>query len=145
MIHEREAFGPVSTIMPYKNLEEAITLAQMGKGSLVSSIATNDDNIAKEYVINAASHHGRILVLNRENAKESTGHGSPLPHQPGPSGHCNRSHTAQRVMPWCKCLTASVSLQSAIKLPSQSPKVAPSCCLPTCRTQSMHRKISRCY
>jgi len=78
-IHEREAFGPVSTIMPYKTLEEAITLSQMGKGSLVSSIITNDDNIAKEYVINAASHHGRILVLNRENAKESTGHGSPLP------------------------------------------------------------------
>ena len=78
-VHETEAFGPVSTIMPYKNLEEAITLAQMGKGSLVSSIATNDDNIAKEYVINAASHHGRILVLNRESAKESTGHGSPLP------------------------------------------------------------------
>ena len=78
-IHEREAFGPVSTIMPYKNLEEAIKLAEMGKGSLVSSIATNDDEIAKEYVINAASHHGRILVLNRESAKESTGHGSPLP------------------------------------------------------------------
>lgn len=79
LIHEREAFGPVSTIMPYKNLDEAITLAQMGKGSLVSSIATNNDKIAKEYVINAASHHGRILVLNRESAKESTGHGSPLP------------------------------------------------------------------
>lgn len=78
-VHETEAFGPVSTIMPYKNLDEAITLAQMGKGSLVSSIATNDDNIAKEYAINAASHHGRILVLNRESAKESTGHGSPLP------------------------------------------------------------------
>ena len=80
VIHEREAFGPVSTIMPYKNLDEAITLAQMGKGSLVSSIATNDDAIAKDYVINAASHHGRILVLNRESAKESTGHGSPLPY-----------------------------------------------------------------
>lgn len=80
IVHEREAFGPVSTIMPYKNLDEAITLAQMGKGSLVSSIATNDDKIAKEYVINAASHHGRILVLNRESAKESTGHGSPLPY-----------------------------------------------------------------
>ena len=79
VIHEREAFGPVSTIMPYNNLEEAITLAQMGKGSLVSSIVTNDDKIAKEYVLNAASHHGRILVLNRESAKESTGHGSPLP------------------------------------------------------------------
>lgn len=78
-VHEREAFGPVSTIMPYKNLDEAITLAQMGKGSLVSSIVTFDDAIAKEYVVNAASHHGRILVLNRESAKESTGHGSPLP------------------------------------------------------------------
>ena len=80
IIHEREAFGPVSTIMPYKNLDEAILLAQMGKGSLVSSIATNDDKIAKDYVVNAASHHGRILVLNRESAKESTGHGSPLPY-----------------------------------------------------------------
>ncbi len=77
--HITEAFGPVSTLMPYKNLDEAITLAQMGKGSLVSSIATYDDTIAKEYVIGAASHHGRILVLNRENARVSTGHGSPLP------------------------------------------------------------------
>lgn len=80
VIHEREAFGPVSTIMPYKALDEAIQLAQMGKGSLVSSIATFDDKIATDYVINAASHHGRILVLNRESAKESTGHGSPLPY-----------------------------------------------------------------
>ncbi len=79
LVHETEAFGPVSTIMPYKNLDEAIELAQMGKGSLVSSIVTNNDETAKEYVINAASHHGRILVLNRENSKESTGHGSPLP------------------------------------------------------------------
>src|SRR5690554_2037873 len=79
-VHETEAFGPVSTIMPYKNLDEAIELAKMGKGSLVSSIATNDDKIAKEYVVNAASHHGRILVLNRESAKQSTGHGSPLPY-----------------------------------------------------------------
>ena len=80
VVHEREAFGPVSTIMPYKNLDEAILLAQMGKGSLVSSIATNDDEIAKEYVVNAASHHGRIMVVNRDMAKESTGHGSPLPY-----------------------------------------------------------------
>nr|MCH9660984.1 phenylacetic acid degradation bifunctional protein PaaZ [Bacteroidota bacterium] len=77
--HITEAFGPVSTLMPYKNMDEAIELAQMGKGSLVSSIATNDDAAAKEYVIGAASHHGRILVLNREMAKQSTGHGSPLP------------------------------------------------------------------
>ncbi len=77
--HITEAFGPVSTLMPYKNLEEAITLSQMGKGSLVSSIVTFDNTIAKEYTINAASHHGRILILNRENAQQSTGHGSPLP------------------------------------------------------------------
>ena len=80
IIHEREAFGPVSTIMSYKSLDEAIKLAQMGKGSLVSSIVTNNNDIARDYVINAASHHGRILVLNRESAKESTGHGSPLPY-----------------------------------------------------------------
>lgn len=78
-VHETEAFGPVSTLMPYKNMDEAIELAHMGKGSLVSSIATFDDKIAKEYVVNAASHHGRILVLNRESAEQSTGHGSPLP------------------------------------------------------------------
>ncbi len=78
-VHEIEAFGPVSTLMPYKTLDEAITLAQMGKGSLVSSIVTNDDKTAKEYVVGAASHHGRILVLNRESAPQSTGHGSPLP------------------------------------------------------------------
>ncbi len=80
VIHEREAFGPVSTIMPYKNIEEAVQIAKMGKGSLVSSIITNNNTIAKDYVVHAASHHGRILVLNRENAKESTGHGSPLPY-----------------------------------------------------------------
>lgn len=78
-VHEIEAFGPVSTIMPYKDIDEAIELAQMGKGSLCASIATFDDQIAKEFVVGAASHHGRILVLNRENAKQSTGHGSPLP------------------------------------------------------------------
>jgi oxepin-CoA hydrolase/3-oxo-5,6-dehydrosuberyl-CoA semialdehyde dehydrogenase len=78
-VHSIEAFGPVSTIMPYKNLDEAIALSKMGKGSLCSSIVTADYKIAKQYVINAATHHGRILVLNNECAKESTGHGSPLP------------------------------------------------------------------
>lgn len=77
--HNVEAFGPVSTIMPYKNLDEAIELAQMGKGSLVSSIVTADSAIAKEYVLGAAAYHGRILVLNEKSAKESTGHGSPMP------------------------------------------------------------------
>lgn len=77
--HNIEAFGPVSTIMPYKNIEEAIELAKMGKGSLVSSIVTANDKIAKQYVIGAASMHGRILILNNDCAKESTGHGSPMP------------------------------------------------------------------
>ncbi len=78
-VHNIEAFGPVSTIIPYGNIDEAIELANMGKGSLVCSIATADDQIAREYVLGAASHHGRILVLNEESAKESTGHGSPMP------------------------------------------------------------------
>jgi oxepin-CoA hydrolase/3-oxo-5,6-dehydrosuberyl-CoA semialdehyde dehydrogenase len=78
-VHETEAFGPVSTLMPYRNMDEAVDLARLGKGSLVSSIVTNNDALAKEYVIQSATHHGRILVLNRENAKQSTGHGSPLP------------------------------------------------------------------
>jgi oxepin-CoA hydrolase/3-oxo-5,6-dehydrosuberyl-CoA semialdehyde dehydrogenase len=78
-VHEIEAFGPVSTIMPYKNIDDAIELARMGKGSLVSSIVTPDNQEATEYVVGAASMHGRILVLNSECAKESTGHGSPMP------------------------------------------------------------------
>ncbi len=77
--HEIEAFGPVSTLMPYKNAEEAIALSKLGKGSLCSTIVTADYKIARQYVIGAATHHGRILVLNNECAKESTGHGSPLP------------------------------------------------------------------
>jgi oxepin-CoA hydrolase/3-oxo-5,6-dehydrosuberyl-CoA semialdehyde dehydrogenase len=77
--HEVEAFGPVSTLMPYKDLNEAIVLAKKGKGSLVCSVVTSSDKTATEYVLGAATHHGRILILNEESAKESTGHGSPLP------------------------------------------------------------------
>ena len=77
--HIIEAFGPVSTLMPYDTLQDAITLAKMGKGSLVSSIVTNNDTTARDYAVGAASHHGRILILNRESAAQSTGHGSPLP------------------------------------------------------------------
>lgn len=78
-VHEIEAFGPVATIMPYKSLDNAIELAKMGKGSLVSSIVTPCNKEATDYVVGAASMHGRILVLNKECAKESTGHGSPMP------------------------------------------------------------------
>ena len=77
--HNIEAFGPVSTLMPYKDIYDAIALSKKGKGSLCSSIVTADTKIAKQYVIGAATHHGRILVLNAACAKESTGHGSPLP------------------------------------------------------------------
>lgn len=77
--HNIEAFGPVSTLMPYKTTEDAITLSRMGLGSLVCSIATANDDIAREFVVGAASMHGRILVLNADCAKESTGHGSPMP------------------------------------------------------------------
>jgi oxepin-CoA hydrolase / 3-oxo-5,6-dehydrosuberyl-CoA semialdehyde dehydrogenase len=77
--HEVEAFGPVSTLMPYQSTEEAIALARLGKGSLVSSIVTANNKIAKQYVLGAGAYHGRILILNNDCAKESTGHGSPLP------------------------------------------------------------------
>lgn len=78
-VHNIEAFGPVSTIMPYKDLDDAIKLTELGKGSLVTSIVTGDDKIAREFVVNAAHVNGRILVLNEACAKESTGHGSPMP------------------------------------------------------------------
>ncbi len=78
-VHDIEAFGPVSTLMPYNTLQEAIDLVRMGKGSLVCSIVTADPAVAREFVLNSASLHGRILVLDAASAKESTGHGSPLP------------------------------------------------------------------
>ena len=77
--HDIEAFGPVATIMPYKEIDDAIEIAKLGKGSLVSSIVTPNDKEATEYVVGAACMHGRILVLNKDCAKESTGHGSPMP------------------------------------------------------------------
>ncbi len=76
--HSVEAFGPVSTIMPYKDEDEAIELARMGRGSLVGSIVTADNDEAARIVLGTAAWHGRILVLNSDCAKESTGHGSPL-------------------------------------------------------------------
>ena len=77
--HDVEAFGPVSTIMPYKDAEEAAALAKRGKGSLVGSIVSHDEKFVAETTWKMASMHGRVFVLNRDSAKESTGHGSPLP------------------------------------------------------------------
>ena len=79
-VHSVEAFGPVSTVLPYDNLEEAIELSRLGEGSLVGSVITNDNSVARELVLGTAAYHGRMLVLNRHCAGESTGHGSPLPH-----------------------------------------------------------------
>ncbi len=79
-VHDIEAFGPVSTLMPYDSLEQAATLANMGQGSLVGSIFGADDASMAELVNLTASHHGRLVLINRDSARESTGHGSPLPH-----------------------------------------------------------------
>ena len=79
-VHSVEAFGPVSTILPYANLDEAIELSRLGEGSLAGSVVTNDDNVARELVLGTAAYHGRMVVINHDCAAESTGHGSPLPH-----------------------------------------------------------------
>lgn len=78
-LHEVEAFGPVSTVIGYRDVDEAIALAARGKGSLVGSLVTHDSAVARQVAIGIAPYHGRILVLDRDDAKESTGHGSPLP------------------------------------------------------------------
>ena len=77
--HEVEAFGPVSALLPYGSTEEVINLAARGRGSLVGSVVTADTSFAREVVIGVAPWHGRLLVLDTDDAKESTGHGSPLP------------------------------------------------------------------
>ncbi len=79
-IHDVEAFGPVCTVVPYEGLDSAIALARRGAGSLVGSVFTADERIAAQLVLGLAPFHGRVLVVNRHCAKESTGHGSPLPH-----------------------------------------------------------------
>ncbi|ENN88590.1 Aldehyde dehydrogenase [Rhizobium freirei PRF 81] len=78
-VHDVEAFGPVSTVMPYDTVEEAVELAKRGKGSLVASVFTNDPRFAEDVVIGMSPFHGRVLIGNRVSAKTSTGHGSPLP------------------------------------------------------------------
>jgi oxepin-CoA hydrolase/3-oxo-5,6-dehydrosuberyl-CoA semialdehyde dehydrogenase len=78
-VHDIEAFGPVSTIMPYRDLPDAVNLANRGMGSLALSLFTNDRDVAEEFVMGAGAYHGRMLILDRTSAGESTGHGSPLP------------------------------------------------------------------
>ncbi len=89
-VHDVEAFGPVSTLMPYKDAADAIALANRGKGSLVMSAFTYDTDFARDLVLGSGSFHGRIAFIDRDSAKESTGHGSPMPHMihggPGRAG-----------------------------------------------------------
>jgi oxepin-CoA hydrolase/3-oxo-5,6-dehydrosuberyl-CoA semialdehyde dehydrogenase len=79
-VHSLEAFGPVSSVIGYTDLPDAVRLAARGGGSLVASVCTNDPAVARELVTGIAAHHGRVHMLNREDARSSTGHGSPVPH-----------------------------------------------------------------
>ena len=89
-VHDTEAFGPVSTVMGYRDLDHAVALANRGEGSLVASCITNDAEVAREVALGSGAYHGRIYFNNRTSMKESTGHGSPLPHMvhggPGRAG-----------------------------------------------------------
>ncbi|WP_205481538.1 phenylacetic acid degradation bifunctional protein PaaZ [Sphingomonas arenae] len=77
--HDVEPFGPVSTLMPYSDLDDAVRLANRGRGSLALSMFSHSPEAARDFVLGAAAYHGRMLVIDRTNAKDSTGHGSPLP------------------------------------------------------------------
>ncbi len=79
-LHSVEAFGPVASVIGYDDLAHAIRLAALGSGSLVATVCTDDPAVAQELVLGIAAHHGRVLILNREDARSSTGHGSPVPH-----------------------------------------------------------------
>jgi oxepin-CoA hydrolase/3-oxo-5,6-dehydrosuberyl-CoA semialdehyde dehydrogenase len=79
-VHDIEAFGPVNTVMGYDSVDDAIELTKRGRGSLCGSLFTASDDTARQVILGAAAWHGRIMVVNRHSAKESTGHGSPLPH-----------------------------------------------------------------
>lgn len=77
-VHKLEAFGPMTTVMPYESTQEAIDLANKADGSLVGSLFTADDTLAREITLGCAPYHGRFMVINRDSAEESTGHGSPI-------------------------------------------------------------------
>lgn len=79
-VHSLEAFGPVSSVLGYTDLDDAIRLAARGAGSLVATVCTNDGDTARVLTTGIAGHHGRVHILNRETARTSTGHGSPVPH-----------------------------------------------------------------
>ncbi|MEM9522800.1 MAG: phenylacetic acid degradation bifunctional protein PaaZ [Pseudomonadota bacterium] len=120
IVHDVEAFGPVATIMPYHDLDHALRLANRGGGSLVASVITHDPDVARRAVLGAASHHGRLYFNNRDSMKESTGHGSPLPHMihggPGRAGGGEEMGGARGVMHYMQrtAVQGSPDLLSAI-------------------------------
>ncbi len=89
-VHATEAFGPVSTVMGYRVLDHAGALANLGEGSLVASLMTNDVDVARQVVSGIGAWHGRVYINNRDAAAEATGHGAPMPHMthggPGRAG-----------------------------------------------------------
>lgn len=119
-VHDIEAFGPVSTVVPYDGVEEAIRLAGMGQGSLVSSIFTYDEAFARSMVMGLGAWHGRLLINNRDSAKESTGHGSPLPYLihggPGRAGGGQELGGIRGVLHYMQCvaLQGSPSMLTAV-------------------------------
>lgn len=89
-VHAVEAFGPVSTLVPYRDIGHAATLANRGQGSLVASLFTHDTNVARDVTLASAAWHGRLYIVGRDSAAEATGHGAPMPHMvhggPGRAG-----------------------------------------------------------
>lgn len=119
-VHDIEAFGPVSTVVPYDGVDEAVALAGMGQGSLVSSVFTYDDDFARAMVLGLGAWHGRMLIANRDCARESTGHGSPLPYLihggPGRAGGGQEMGGIRGVLHYMQCvaLQGSPSILTAV-------------------------------
>lgn len=119
-VHSVEAFGPVSTVMAYRDLEHATALANRGAGSLVASVFTRDPDVARQVVIASGAFHGRLYFANRDTGKEATGHGSPMPHLvhggPGRAGGGEEMGGIRGVMHYMQrtAVQASPDLLSAI-------------------------------
>ncbi len=119
-VHDIEAFGPVSTVVPYDSVEQAVQIANLGQGSLVSSIFTYDESFARAMVLGIGAWHGRLLINNRDSAKESTGHGSPLPYLihggPGRAGGGQEMGGIRGVLHYMQCvaLQGSPSMLTAV-------------------------------
>ncbi|MGE0434151.1 MAG: phenylacetic acid degradation bifunctional protein PaaZ [Planctomycetota bacterium] len=121
--HDVEAFGPVTTLLPYGMVDEACALAAMGKGSLVGSLFTADDNVARQVVMGIGPHHGRLVLINRHCAKESTGHGSPMPHMihggPGRAGGGEEMGGVRGVMHFMQRVALTGSPQTLTAITNQ--------------------------